>query len=263
MLPTVFVGHGAGPFPLLNHPHHHGLTRTWTPGTPMWSVMHDPAVRALVVLSAHHESADAAVDVMMDEQPELLFDYGGFPPETYQYSMDNPGSPGIGRRVLQLLDGVGIPARSQLGRGRDHGLFVPMIGLGVSLKRPTLPVISVSLRGPASYRSGLTEDHLALGRALAPLRDEGVLLVGSGNTIHGRCAPAQAKAFSDHLQGLAAEGPAAFERWDEGPHLSVCHPRPEHLVPLLVCAAAAPHATVESIEHVFMGFTANHFIFEG
>ena len=199
----------------------------------------------------------------MDPRPGLLFDYGGFPPETYRYTMDNPGSPELGQRVLDLLRAADIPSQAQSGRGHDHGVFVPLLGLGVTTERPSLPVVSISLRGPGVRRTGLTEEHFAMGRALAPLRREGVLVLGSGNSVHGRCTPEQAKAFDEHLQALAAEGPEALRRWDEHPAASVCHARPEHLVPLLVCAGAAAGATVESVPHDFMGDAACHFLFHG
>ncbi len=261
MLPTIFVGHGGGPMPLLGHPSHEGLVRSWAPGGRVHTVLHDTSVKAVVVISAHHESRDGAVVVMTDPKPGLLFDYSGFPPEAYHYTMPNPGSPEVAMRVLDLLSGAGVPARGQAGRGHDHGVFVPWLGLGLASERPTLPVVSVSLRGPADHRPGLTEDHLAMGKALAPLRSQGVLVLGSGNTIHARCSQAQAKTYDDYLQGLAAEGPLAFAQWANHPMASVCSGRPDHLAPLLVCAGAAVGGTVESIQHTCMGYASSHFLF--
>lgn len=261
MLPTVFINHGAGPFPLMGHPHHADLLRTWAQGQAVSEIVSNTAVRAIVVISAHYESSDAAVDVMGDPKPNLLFDYHGFPPETYRYTLPNPGSPALAERVVQLLNGSGVVARTQTGRGHDHGTFVPLLGLGLHRERPALPVISVSIRGPGVRRDELNDDHYEMGRALAPLRSEGVLLVGSGNSIHGRCAPEQAQAYDDHLQTLAQRGPEAFRHWDAHPMGRVCHPRPEHVLPLLVCAGAAPNDQVDTVRHRFFGFAASHVIF--
>lgn len=261
MTPTLFVGHGAGPMPLLNHPGHADVVRTWAPGSQLHTAVHDPAVRAIVVVSAHYETSDGAVEVMADPQPGLLFDYTGFPPETYRYALPNPGSAPVAQRIVELLTNAGIPTRTKTGRGHDHGVFVPLLGLGIAADRPTLPVISVSLRGPAHVRVGLTEDHLAMGRALAPLRAEGVLVIGSGNSIHGRCTAAQAKSYDDHLQRLARRGPAAFAEWADHPMVKLAHARPEHLIPLLVAAGAAMQSSVDTVQHEFMGFACTHMLF--
>lgn len=263
VLPTLFLGHGGGPLPLLGHESHTDLIRTWAPESPVHRVLHNPAVKAIVVVSAHHETVDRSVQVMTDAQPSLLFDYGGFPPETYTYTLPNPGAPALATRVLAQLTAANIQARPQSGRGHDHGVFIPLLGLGVARHRPSLPVISVSLRGPGVHRPEVTSDHLRMGHALADLRSEGVLLVGSGNSIHGRCTPAQSSAYDQHLRSLAAQGPSAFERWAEHPATRVCHARPEHLLPLLVCAGAAPSATVEAIQHTSMGDDSSHFVFRG
>lgn len=263
MLPTAFINHGAGPFPLMGLPHHAELSRTWEAGEVVPEILASDEIKAIAVVSAHYESSDGGVEVMADPRPGLLFDYQGFPPETYSYTLDNPGSPALATRLVRLLTEAGIPARPQTGRGHDHGTFVPLLGLGLSRDRPALPVISVSLRGPGARRPDLEDDHYAMGRALAPLRSEGVLLLGSGNSIHGRCTPQQAQAYDDHLQSLARLGPEAFRQWDAHPMSRVCHPRPEHIVPLLVCAGAASNDHVDTVRHRFFGFAASHVIFRG
>lgn len=261
MLPALFVGHGGGPLPLLEHPSHEGLIETWAPGGKVHELIHDPSVKAIVVVSAHHESADGAVEVMGDEKPALLFDYGGFPPVSYTYELDNPGSPHLSQRVLGLLQASGISTRLQTKRGHDHGVFVPLLGLGIE-KRPTLPVISVSIRGPGTYRPNLSADHVEMGKALEPLRGEGVLILGSGNSIHGRCTFEQTQSFDGHLRALASEGPAELTRWHQHPMAKICHRRPEHLIPLLVCAGAALDSTVELIRYTTMNEASCHFLFQ-
>lgn len=267
---AVFLGHGGGPMPLIGDPGHDALVETWAPGSPMHDALHAPGVEALIVVSAHHESRDGSVLVMMDESPGLLFDYSGFPPETYTYTMPNPGAPELAKRVLEALQAAGVAAREERDRGHDHGVFVPLLGLGVHEARPGLPVVSVSLRGPAAYPTAsargehegdLTRQHWELGRALAPLLGDGTLLIGSGNTFHGRATKAEARAFDEHLRALAEASPAHLRRWENHPAARKCHPRPEHLLPLLVCAGAASDARVRSVPHDFMGYAASHFLF--
>ncbi len=264
LIPTLFVGHGGGPLPLLNHAGHRDLVRTWAPGLPVHTVVHDDSVTAIVVVSAHYESRDGSVRVMADEAPALLFDYSGFPPPTYAYTIENPGSPRLAARVAELLSDAHIPTADELHRGHDHGTFVPLLGLGVAAQRPRLPVVSISLRGPADYgatESQVTAAHWAMGQALAPLRREGVLLLGSGNTHHGRSTRREAEEFDGFLRGLGDAGPSHLRRWAEHPAALRCHPRPEHLLPLLVCAGAAESAQIESVPHDFMGNASSHFIF--
>jgi aromatic ring-opening dioxygenase catalytic subunit (LigB family) len=263
-LPAIFVGHGGGPLPLLGHASHRDLLRTWAPGTSIHSALHDPAVDAIVVVSAHYESDDGCVLVATDERPGLLFDYGGFPPETYKYTMPNPGSPAVAAQVMQLLSDAGIPSKAESGRGHDHGVFVPLLALEIAAKRPSVPVVSVSLCGPAAYTSGaaeLTATHWDMGRALSPLRERGVLLVGSGNTFHGRSTSEEAQSFDAHLHSLAGATERDLREWYKHAAATKCHPRPEHFLPLLVCAGAAAGTKGVGIQHDFMGSAASHFIF--
>lgn len=256
--------------PLIGHQGHRELVETWKPGGLIHNTIHDQNVSAIVVVSAHHDSDDN-VAVMTDQRPELLFDYGGFPPETYQYSMANPGSPELASEILELLQQAGIPCHAESKRGRDHGVFVPLLGLEIS-QRPSLPIVSVSLRGPAFYDTGvekLTKAHWELGKALAPLRQKGVLLLGSGNTIHSRHPTAEeALAFDEHLRALGEEqasGEGKRDLRDWAAHQAAfkcCGHGPEHLLPLIVMAGAATEGgAVESLPHRFMGQYASHFLF--
>jgi aromatic ring-opening dioxygenase catalytic subunit (LigB family) len=296
LLPVLFLGHGGGPLPLLGHEGHYDLLRTWKEDELIYQTLHDEAVKAIVIVSAHYESIDGSVSIMTDENPELLFDYGGFPPETYQYTMPNPGNPALGRRISTLLTAAKITNKFEKDRGHDHGVFVPLMALGIAAKRPTLPVISISLRGPCDYRnpSALNEAHYRCGAALAPLRKEGCLIIGSGNSFHSmqRVASKQTIEFDKHLALLAiagaARGAAGIEGgereedlrdWLSAPYARTCHPRPEHIIPLLVCAGAgggtitsssdsgssngsrSGSGSVPVIPHDFMGNRASHFVF--
>jgi aromatic ring-opening dioxygenase catalytic subunit (LigB family) len=182
-----------------------------------------------VVISGHHESDDGSVSVMADSNPGLLFDYNGFPPESYQYKLPNPGNPELAQRIQALLTAAHIPNQAEEGRGHDHGVFVPLLGLDIP-QRPDLPIVSVSLRGPAAFRTQgpdkqLTELHWALGRALGPLREEGVLILGSGNTHHGRSTRAEAAEFDANLHRLAQSDETGLKQWEGHPAARKCHGR--------------------------------------
>ena len=130
--------------------------------------------RAILAISGHWEEGVPTVNA--GAHPPLLFDYAGFPDHTYRLTWPTPGAPELAARVRALLSDAGIVNRTEAARGWDHGIFVP---LKVMLPCADIPLIQLSLqRGldPAA--------HLAIGRALKPLRDEGVLILGSGQTYH-------------------------------------------------------------------------------
>jgi aromatic ring-opening dioxygenase catalytic subunit (LigB family) len=264
-LPTMFIGHGGGPRPLIKEDTHAALLQTWVPGSPAHTILHDPRIEAIIVISGHYESSDRSVHIMADDSPGLLFDYYGFPPETYAYTIANPGSPDLAARVATLLSNSGIESRMEIHRGHDHGTFVPLMGLEVTKLRADIPIVSISLRGPADYRFGeptLTSDHWAMGQALAPLRNENVLILGSGNTHHGRSTQEESKDFDVHLRLLGTKGASNLRCWAIHPAAYKCHPRPEHLLPLIVCAGSASDSIqIESVPHDLMGNACSHFIF--
>ncbi len=174
MQPTYFINHGGGPCFFLE------------PG-PMrdtWSELEtylqgfvgalDERPRAILVISGHWEEARPTVNA--GAEPGLLFDYSGFPAHTYRLTWPAPGAPDLAARVRGLLGAAGIESGSNTSRGWDHGVFVPM---KVMFPRADIPTVQLSLQ------HGLDpETHLAVGRALTPLRHEGVLIVGSGQTYH-------------------------------------------------------------------------------
>jgi len=252
----------------MGHDGHLDLLRTWQKGSDLYEMLHSESVQSIVVVSAHHESSDGRILIMSDDKPKLLFDYEGFPPETYRYTMPNPGSPALASRVASLLTAAGIANSMETNRGHDHGVFVPLLALEVPQKRPSLPIISISLPGPADYsQQGQTEKHWNFGKALSPLRSEGTLILGSGNSFHSRAnVPAESKDYDSFLRGLAQGASRKdFRNWAEHPQARKCHPRPEHLLPLIVVAGAASASAatgrIQAIPHDFMGHSASHFVF--
>lgn len=238
-LPVVFVPHGGGPWPFVNvgigsEPEKQALTRYLQsvrdmPGTPP---------RALLVISAHWE--EARPTVMTHAQPPLLFDYYGFPEESYRLTWPAPGSPEVASRVRELLTHAGIDSGADSERGFDHGTFVP---LKLTYPDAHIPTLQLSLKAGLDPR-----EHLAIGRALAPLRDEGVFIIGTGMTFHnmrgfGPQGRAASSAFDSWLRDTtardAADRDARLAAWSEAPAARIAHPREEHLLPLMVIAGAA------------------------
>jgi aromatic ring-opening dioxygenase catalytic subunit (LigB family) len=237
-LPTLFIPHGAGPCFFMDWTR--GPADTWDK-TAAWlkGLISELPERpkAILVVSGHWE--EPVFTVGSSEKPPMLFDYYGFPEETYRLRFDAPGSPGLAKRVRELLGRAGFPTAEDPARGYDHGVFVP---LKLVTPEADIPVVQLSLRDDLDPAA-----HLAAGRALAPLRDEGVLIVGSGMSWHNMrgFSPAftgKSEAFDAWL-GDAMADPArrdeAIRHWRNGPYAREAHPREEHLAPLFVAAGAA------------------------
>lgn len=193
--------------------------------------------KAILLVSGHWEAPTFTVGSATT--PELIFDYYGFPEATYQLSFDAPGAPALAARVRDLLAGAGIASQDDPVRGWDHGVFVP---LKLVTPLADVPVVQLSLQ--AGLDAGA---HLAAGRALAPLRDEGVLIVGSGMSWHNMRGfspvfTARSVAFDAWLEGVVTDPSRrddALAHWEAAPYGRVAHPREEHLLPLMVAAGAA------------------------
>ncbi|QGF23666.1 DODA-type extradiol aromatic ring-opening family dioxygenase [Raineyella fluvialis] len=236
-LPTYFVSHGGGPWPWL---------KDLMPGMDKLeaSLQAIPAElgltpRAVLVISGHWEEPQFTVQT--SPHPPMIYDYGGFPEFTYRLQYPAPGAPDVAARVGQLLEDAGITTHYDARRGYDHGVFAPLY---VLYPQADVPILQLSLRrgyDPAA--------HLAAGRALAPLRDEGVLIVGSGFSYHnlanfGPGAATASKAFGDWLNETLVEGPVAerterLMHWDTAPGARASHPAEDHLIPLMVAVGAA------------------------
>ncbi len=238
-MPVVFLPHGGGPWPFVDL----GMDRAELDGLSAYlrSVRELPKTRptALLVVSAHWEMPEPTV--MTSAAPPMLYDYDGFPPESYRITWPAPGSPPVAARARALLEGAGFATGEDSQRGFDHGTFVPL-----KLTWPEADVPTVQL----SLKQGLSpEEHLAMGRALAPLRDEGVFIIGSGMTFHNMRAfrdprsTTGAETFDQWLRESVALPPQARDErllhWSTAPAARFAHPREEHLLPLMVAAGAA------------------------
>ncbi|MCP3144909.1 DODA-type extradiol aromatic ring-opening family dioxygenase [Pyxidicoccus xibeiensis] len=239
-LPVVFMPHGGGPWPFVDlgfddKPGFAALTEY------LQSVRNLPKTppKALLVISAHWE--ESVPTVMTSPRPPMLYDYYGFPPASYQLQWPAPGNPQLAARVRELLGAAGFQTAADSQRGYDHGTFVPL-----KLTYPEADVPTVQL----SLIQGLDpEQHLAMGRALAPLRDEGVFIIGSGMSYHdlrgffGPNARRVSETFDVWLRETATleakDRDARLAEWDRAPSGRQSHPREEHLLPLMVIAGAA------------------------
>lgn len=235
-LPTVFLTHGGGPCFFME----------WNPadawdglraGLESLPSLLPTAPKVILVVSAHWEEAPVAIEV--GDNPELVYDYFGFPPHTYELTYPAPGAPDVARQAHELLTAAGIDAQL-VNRGWDHGVFIP---LKVAYPNADVPIVAMSLQAGLNPAT-----HLAIGKALAPLRDQGVLIVGSGSSYHnmqvrGPAAVESAAQFDRWLhEVLPQSGPArhdALAQWFAAPDGTVAHPREEHLIPLHVAAGAA------------------------
>jgi aromatic ring-opening dioxygenase catalytic subunit (LigB family) len=252
-LPTYFISHGGGPWPYMQgefRRHFDHLEQS------LEGIAKEVGDRAKVVLMVSgHWEADRFT-LMAAERPGMVYDYSGFPPHTYEVRYPAPGSPALAERAKTLLEDAGIAAALDPTRGFDHGTFAP---LAIMYPDARLPVVQLSLR--QGYDP---EQHLAAGRALAPLRDEGVLIVGSGLSYHnlrlfGPAAREPSAAFDGWLYQVLEATPAArsegLRSWSRAPAARIAHPREDHLIPLMVAVGAAENEAAERVyyEREFMG----------
>ena len=197
---------------------------------------------SILVISGHWEAVRPTVNTAA--HPSLLFDYSGFPEHTYRLTYPVAGSPALAARVRTLLAGAGIASDEEQDRGLDHGVFIPF---KVMYPDADVPMVQLSLN-----RDRDPSTHLALGRALAPLRDEDVLIVGSGMSYHNLRelfvdrpdVNRSAEDFDRWLNEAVTEQDAGvraanLSEWRQAPGARASHPTPEHLLPLMVAAGAA------------------------
>jgi aromatic ring-opening dioxygenase catalytic subunit (LigB family) len=237
-MPVLFLSHGGGPWPWVD-----GMREAFAVSAREFAKL--PALlpekpRAILVISGHWE--ESGFTLATAAQPPTIYDYSGFPPHTYELKYPAPGAPELATHVLQLLRAAGIDAREDPSRGFDHGVFVPLF---LMYPQAEVPVLMLSMK--QGYDPA---EHIRLGQALAPLRDEGVLIVGSGLTYHnmrgfGRAESAAPAASFEGYLNEAISAPDAvrrnglLEHWEAAPAARLAHPREDHLAPLFVVAGAA------------------------
>lgn len=248
LLPTYFLSHGGGPWPFMKE--QYGATYDvleaalaalprQTGGQP----------KAVLVVSSHWEERKPTLS--SGARPPMIYDYSGFPAHTYQVQYGAPGSPTVAERASALLHAAGIDAGVDATRGFDHGTYSMLYPI---FPQADVPVVQLSLKHGFDPLA-----HMAIGRALAPLRGEGVLILGSGLSYHnlrqfgpgGRLA---SHAFDEWLHFALltltpAQRTAAMLNWSGAPYARMAHPREEHLMPLLVALGAAEHEDATCVYH--------------
>lgn len=261
-LPTYFISHGGGPWPWLKQE-----MPSFAPLEASLQAMPQElgvTPQAILMISGHWEAS--TLTVMSGEWPPMIYDYSGFPAHTYQIQYAAPGSPQVAYRVQALLVQAGFPVQLDPLRGFDHGAFVP---LAVAYPEANIPVVQLSMR--ADYDPAA---HLAIGRALAPLRQEGVLIIGSGLSYHNlRQMGPQAKVPSHEFDAWLTQvvcgstGAArnqSLVNWSQAPSARRAHPREDHLVPLFVAVGAAEAELGDRVYHedaAFGGVAVSSFRF--
>ncbi len=231
--PVLFISHGAPTFalePELLGPQLQSLGQQLLP------------IRAVLVVSPHWQTLD--VKVMTTERPDTVHDFGGFPARLYELQYPVAGQPELARQAARLLQAAGFACEADERRGLDHGAWVPLMHL---LPQGQVPVFQVSM--PFSLS---TASALQLGRALAPLREQGVLILASGSTTHnlhdfrhpGAQPPSYVRAFADWVEAavLARQTQPLLDYRALAPQAERAHPSEEHFLPLLVALGASDQA---------------------
>jgi len=231
--PPVFISHGAPTFAI--EPGRAGAQLR-----ALGRALSKP--KAIVVVSPHWMTRGLAVTAA--SQPETIHDFGGFPAALYRIRYPAPGAPELAARAAQLLAALGKPVSLDESRGLDHGAWVPLLHM---YPNADVPVVQVSLPDDSAAAQAF-----ALGRALAPLAQEGVLVIGSGSLTHNlyelRMGDAQAAGYAvefTHWSRAAVrrgDSDALLHAMERAPHAQRAHPTSDHFLPLLVAAGAATHA---------------------
>ena len=245
----LFLSHGGGPMPLLGDKAHKEMVICLE---EIAQKIAKP--KAILVISAHWEEPIATLTA--GAQPELIYDYYGFPEESYSIQYPCPGEPKLAQKVYQALSQAGLKTQLDEQRGYDHGLFVP---LKIMYPEADIPCVQLSLV------NNLNPDlHLDIGYALKDLDYEDLLIIGSGFSFHNMKAffdrdnddsRAMNEAFDQWLINTCTDTELSEEirakklaQWELAPYARYCHPREEHLIPLHLCYGMAQKAATEVFE---------------
>ncbi|MGE6474048.1 DODA-type extradiol aromatic ring-opening family dioxygenase [Psychrobacter sp. NPDC078631] len=239
--PVLFIPHGAGPCFFMD----------WQPAD-MWyemamflksiSARLPERPKAILIISAHWQTAEFSITT--GKQPNLIYDYYGFPEHTYSLTYPALGAPALAKQVSRLLTEAGVGNKQDAERGFDHGVFIPF---KLMFPEADIPVVQLSLRHDLDPQA-----HLAAGQALASLRTEGVLIVGSGMSFHNMRGYGDtsftepSESFDEWLTNTVESADsdkrlAALVNWKNAPHALDSHPlgAEEHLLPLMIAVGAA------------------------
>jgi len=258
----VYFSHGGGPLPILGDAGHKAMLDFMR---RLSAQLARPD--AILVVSAHWEESVATL--LGASCPPMLYDYYGFPEEAYDIVYPAPGDPGLAERITEHLQAGGIPSRIDIERGFDHGLFIP---LKMMYPQADIPAIQLSLLDNLDPAA-----HIALGRALAGLKSENILVIGSGFSFHNLRAfswqgddepDPRNDSFQDWLIEVCTGANSRSEReqrlieWEKAPFARYCHPREDHLLPLHVCIGMAGKPGKVVFDDLIMGKRAVAFLWQ-
>lgn len=237
-LPTLYISHGGGPWPHIEEMRQRfAVTAAELMKLPLTLPVRP---KAILVITGHWEASQFTLST--SEHPPMEYDYYGFPEHTYHLQYPAAGNPALAKRVGDFLKSSGIHFAEDPARGFDHGVFVPMM---LMYPQADIPIVMLSMK---SSHDPL--EHIKLGETLAPLRDEGVLIIGSGLTYHnmrgfGRHESYEPSVKFEAYLNAAISNPDPQQRnqalidWEQAPFARLVHPREDHLIPLMVVAGAA------------------------
>jgi len=242
-LPVYFIPHGGGPWHVMDDamgdPVGYGGLRTYL--TELGQ-KYRPKIKAILVVSAHWK--ENVPTIHFGQNPPMYYDYYGFPEFTYQLKWNVPGHPQLAEKVETFLNNAGFKTKREYERGFDHGTFVPLM---IAFPEAKISIVQLSL-----VHSLDPATHLAMGKALEPLREQDVLIIGSGMSYHNMrgfmsgssSAANDSKLFDDWLTATVEKSNPdkrneSLVNWEKAPGAKNSHPRSEHLVPLFVAAGAA------------------------
>ncbi len=260
---ALFLSHGGGPLPLLGDKAHSEMVSCLR---QIAATIERPS--SIIVVSAHWEESQTTITSA--QNPPVIYDYYGFPDESYEIEYPCEGEPQLSRSISLQLSKAGIDARLDDARGFDHGLFVPLKIMYPDADIPCVQLSLVNNLDPA--------EHLKIGRALQGLSDQSFLLIGSGFSFHNMKAfftqetddtKEMNKSFEEWLiETLSDRKLSEQERarrlinWESAPFARYCHPREEHLLPLHVCYGFAASACSSAYELQILNKQSSMYLWE-
>lgn len=251
----AFISHGGGPLPLLNDPAHNKMVES------LRAIAKDiPKPDVIIVISAHWEAT--TFEIGSHANPELIYDYYGFPEEAYEIRYPANGAKEKAMEIGELLKGV---AELNPDRGFDHGVFVP---LKLMYPDANIPVIPISLKNNLNPK-----EHINLGKKLKSALNENVLILGSGFTFHNMKAFSNPEIdknlnFENWLKQTLTTAMPTEERerslinWATAPDARYAHPREEHLLPLHVCYGAANSPATRTYQFKLWGIQGSAYLWK-
>ncbi|MCJ1315930.1 hypothetical protein MMC15_001250 [Xylographa vitiligo] len=270
--PVICVTHGGGPMPILNDPSQKDITLSLSTKVPrILKLGTSEAPKAIVLITAHWETE--FITISNGSKHDLYYDYGGFPAEAYKLKYQAPGSAEVANAVAEALKDAGLKSVMDSKRGWDHGVFVPLLLINPAAN---IPIVQVSV-----LRSQSPSELYAMGRALAPLREQNIAIVGSGSAsfhytssffdgkVHTPSFQRMQKQWSTTLEQTIRmaqvdereENLVAWKQWEDSAQI---HPRgaAEHFSPLVVCAGAAGDGVAKGWNDGMMGVAMRTFYWD-